>query len=182
MPRVPDGSVRGLAPRLTRFLARGDTEAGINRRHDTAAFCAAHTQMARAAAEALEPLATGVTIVEAATVVCVRRAPVGQCSPRTLSHYDYTLDADGMGQLGEFECVHLSDLQSCRHSVSIVAVHFETEGSELRAQNQPPQQTGVFATILAPLSALAVCARACVRACACVCACVCVCVRVRACV
>jgi hypothetical protein len=63
-------------------------------------------KMARAAAEALEPLATGVTIVEAATVVCVRRAPAGQCSPRTLSYGDYTLDADAMGQLGEFECVH----------------------------------------------------------------------------
>ena len=67
--------------------------------------------MARAAAEALEPLAAGVTIVEAATVLCVRRAPADQFSARTLSHKDYTLDADARSQLGDFEWPFTSGLQ-----------------------------------------------------------------------
>lgn len=67
--------------------------------------------MARAAAEALEPLAAGVTIVEAATVLCVRRVPPDQFSARTLSHEDYTLDADARSQLGDFEWPFTSGLQ-----------------------------------------------------------------------
>ena len=66
--------------------------------------------MARAAAEALEPLATGVQIVEASTVVCVREGPAGT-TPRTLSHSDYALDGDGTTQLGEFEWAFSSGLQ-----------------------------------------------------------------------
>jgi 8-oxo-dGTP pyrophosphatase MutT (NUDIX family) len=68
--------------------------------------------MARAAAEALEPLASGVTIVEASTVVCVRIVPEGEFSPRTLSHAQYQqLDADGTGQLGDFSWPFTSGLQ-----------------------------------------------------------------------
>lgn len=70
------------------------------------------TRMARAAAEALEPLpASGVRIVEAATVICVRRAPAGQAAPRTLHHGDYELDADGTKQLGKFHWSFSSGLQ-----------------------------------------------------------------------
>ena len=66
--------------------------------------------MARAASEALEPLAANVTVVEASTVVCVRQAPPGRPS-RTLVASDYPLDDDGAGQLGEFSWPFTSGLQ-----------------------------------------------------------------------
>ena len=66
--------------------------------------------MARAASEALEPLAANVTVVEASTVVCVRQAPPGRPS-RTLVASDYPLDEDGAGQLGEFSWPFTSGLQ-----------------------------------------------------------------------
>ena len=69
------------------------------------------SRMARAAAEALEPLAIGVQIVEASTVVCVRQAPAGTFAPRTLSHSSYALDEDGATQLGEFTWAFTSGLQ-----------------------------------------------------------------------